>query len=914
MADRSVAVNLKASVSDYLAGMRQAKAATSDFASNATKSATQHKAQWSQVGQSVSIAGLAIAAGVGFAVSRFADFDAAMSAAGAATRATSGDLAQLREAALQAGQDTQFSATEAAQGITELAKAGVSTADILNGGLAGALDLAAAGQLDVAKAAELAATAMTQFKLSGDKLPHVADLLAAGAGKAQGSVEDMGMALKQSGLVAQQYGLSVEETTGALAAFASAGLVGSDAGTSFKAMLQRLTPQSAEAAKEMDRLGISAFDAQGEFIGLEAFAGNLQTALSGLTTEQRNAAMATIFGSDAVRAAAVLYDQGAAGVQKWISNVNDAGFAQEQAARLTDNWRGDLERLTGALDTAFIKGGSGANDALRGLTQGLESVVNGFNNLSPAAQSSVTYLAAAAAGIALVGGGALIAVPKVLAFKAAVEQLGLTSGRTGTALRVMAAAGAVVAAAGIGSSLADMGSAALVATPDTERLANGLRELAAGAQESRDFGSLFARGMGLFRNDAEQTSAALEEFGTSAKKALDPSLVGSLERLTGAGGRFAEQAKQIDAALAQLASGGSVDEAKAAFDRIAQAAQAQGVPIDKLREAFPQYAAALDSASAASAGASDGINTAKVALDSVAQAAESAKQTTDAYVKSLQGINNPALAAREAARGWEEAILSADAAVRANADSIRKHGAGSQESAAATRAADAALDGMAKAAMENLAAMAANGATQGQLQSTLAASRQRLEEVATRFFGSRDAARQYVDQVLRVPPTVNTNVTTTGMQQAYSDILTYARSLSNIPREINTIVRTTQIAQRMDAAAPPMATGGLFRGIGTTTSDSNLVALSDREYVVKATAVEKYGVAFMDRVNAMRFADGGLVGRAAVGASSASGSSLAGLSVTGTLDTPWGPASIRGIVRDEVGRAADMAAAGRRTV
>lgn len=868
MADRSVAVNLKASVSDYLAGMRQAKAATSDFASNATKSATQHKAQWSQVGQSVSIAGLAIAAGVGFAVSRFADFDAAMSAAGAATRATSGDLAQLREAALQAGQDTQFSATEAAQGITELAKAGVSTADILNGGLAGALDLAAAGQLDVAKAAELAATAMTQFKLSGDKLPHVADLLAAGAGKAQGSVEDMGMALKQSGLVAQQYGLSVEETTGALAAFASAGLIGSDAGTSFKSMLQRLTPQSAEAAKEMERLGISAFDAQGNFVGLESFAGNLQTALSGLTSEQRNTAMATIFGSDAVRAAAVLYDQGAAGVAKWTANVNDAGFAQEQARRLTDNWKGDLERLSGALDTAFIKSGSGANDALRGLTQGLEGVVNWFNELSPAAQSSVVYIGAATAAVTLLGGGALIAVPKVLAFKTAVEQLGLASGRAGTALRALALAGTTLAAAGIGTTLADMGSAALVADPATDRLANGLRELAAGAQESRDFGSVFAAGMGIFRNDAENTTEALERFAITAKSALDPSFIDTLQGMSGAGGRFAEQAKQIDAALSQLVQGGNADEARAAFDRIAQAAQAQGVSVDRLKEAFPQYAAALDSASAASAGAAEGIGTTKVALDQYAQAAESAKKTTDNYITSLQAINNPTLAAREANRAWEESIRTAEQAVLANEAAIKKHGKGSQEAAAATRAAEAALDGMADEAIQNAAAMSANGASQGQLQSYLASSRQRLEEVATRFFGSRDAARAYVDQVLKVPPTVSTTARWDDAQ-AHANLLTYARSLSSIPREINTIVRTTQIAQRLDRQDRGIATGGLVLGPGGPTDDMIPARLSNREYVVKAAAVEKYGVAFMDRVNSMRFADGGLVGAARASAPSA---------------------------------------------
>ena len=324
--DRSVSVILRARVDDYLAGIRKASNATRDFAKETTASSKKYKADWEQVGQSVTVAGLAIAAGVGLAVNRFADFDASMSAA-AATKATSRDLLSLRDAAMRAGADTQYSASEAAGAITELAKAGVSTADILAGGLTGALSLAAAGQLEVGKAAELAATAMTQFKLTGDKLPHVADLLAAGAGKAQGSVEDLGAALNQSGLVATQTGLTIEETTGALAQFANAGLTGSDAGTAFKAMLQRLNPQSKEAADLMTQLGISAYDASGQFIGYANYAGQLQQALAKLTPEQRNAALATMFGSDAVRVAAIMYRDGATGASEWAKNVNDAGYA-----------------------------------------------------------------------------------------------------------------------------------------------------------------------------------------------------------------------------------------------------------------------------------------------------------------------------------------------------------------------------------------------------------------------------------------------------------------------------------------------------------------------------------------------------------------------------------------------------------
>jgi TP901 family phage tail tape measure protein len=103
--------------------------------------------------------------------------------------------------------------------------------------------------LDVADAAQIAATALTQFKLEGSDIPHVADLLAAGAGKAQGSVDDLSQALNQGGLVASQAGQSIEDTTGVLAAFAAAGLIGSDAGTSLKTALIALEKPSTAAQR-----------------------------------------------------------------------------------------------------------------------------------------------------------------------------------------------------------------------------------------------------------------------------------------------------------------------------------------------------------------------------------------------------------------------------------------------------------------------------------------------------------------------------------------------------------------------------------------------------------------------------------------------------------------------------------------
>jgi TP901 family phage tail tape measure protein len=390
--DRIVAVGLTVNTAQYVAGMNKASAAAAK-----TTAATQ------QIGTSVdktkssmlsfkNIAlyafGYGVAAGVvkvgQAAVRTLMEFEDAMAALGAASMASAEDLEAMREAALQAGRDTVFTGVEAANAMTELAKAGVSTADILGGALTGALDLAAAGQVDVAFAAETAATAMVQFNIAGSDMSYVADLLAAGAGKAQGGVQELALALRQGGQVASMVGWDFEDTTTALTAFAAAGLLGSDAGTSLKTMLLRLSSPTNKAREEMQRLGLSVYDSNGNMVGAADLAGQLTAAFGSLEPQARNAAMGIIFGTDAVRAANVLYANGQAGIEAWTREVNDSGYAAEQAARKNDTLSGDLNRLRGTLEAVINDEGEGMLLFLRDLVQFTDDAVNAFQRFGNA--------------------------------------------------------------------------------------------------------------------------------------------------------------------------------------------------------------------------------------------------------------------------------------------------------------------------------------------------------------------------------------------------------------------------------------------------------------------------------------------------------------------------------------------------
>lgn len=310
------------------------------------------------------------------------DFSKAISGVGAVANATAEDMERLRVAALKAGADTSFSASEAAVAEAELAKAGISVNDILGGALKGTLGLAAAGQLDLADAATITAQALNIFGLAGDQTTRVADVLAAGANKSAADVGQLGDALRQGGLVADQVGLSLEDTVGVLSLFADNALIGSDAGTSFKTMLQRLVPQSEEQATAMEELGLKFFDAAGGFVGIDEVAQQLQRSLGGLNDEQRQAALTTLFGSDAVRAATLLMDAGADGVREYTAAVSDMGAAERMAAILLDNLAGDIEAFKGSVETALIGLGDAVDPAMRSLTSGGTELVNVFNRFA----------------------------------------------------------------------------------------------------------------------------------------------------------------------------------------------------------------------------------------------------------------------------------------------------------------------------------------------------------------------------------------------------------------------------------------------------------------------------------------------------------------------------------------------------
>ena len=361
-----------------------------------------------KIGTVAGRAGLVIAAGLGAGVAAAANFEQRLSAISAVSGATSGEMDKIRAKALQLGKDTAFSAGESAQAMEELIKAGLSVDDVLNGAADATVALAAAGEVALPEAAAISANAMNQFGLSAKDMVGVTDDIAGAANASAIDVSEFGMSLQQVGAVANLAGVSFHDTATAIALMGNAGIKGSDAGTSLKSMFSRLQPTTKKQADLFKELGIITedgtnkfYDQAGNLKSLDKVSGILQNSLKGMTAQQKQATLQTLFGSDAIRAAAVLSKSGADGFNK-MSDAMGKVSAADVAAKRLDNFKGSLEQMKGSLETLGITLGTILLPPLRQIVDALTAAMNWFLNLGSGAQTAVVGILAFVAGALLV--------------------------------------------------------------------------------------------------------------------------------------------------------------------------------------------------------------------------------------------------------------------------------------------------------------------------------------------------------------------------------------------------------------------------------------------------------------------------------------------------------------------------------
>lgn len=306
------------------------------------------------------------------------NFDTAMSQVAATMGTTVDKIGNVKAKAEEMGRTTKYTATEAAEGMNILAQAGLS-ADEQISGIGTVLNLASAGAMSLEESASYTAGAVKGFGDSMGNASYYADLMAKGATLANTDVRGLGEAFSGSAATAKNYGQAADSVTLSLLRLAEQNVTGSEASTALNRAMADLYTPTDDASKALDQLKVSAYKTNGEAKDFNDLVDELNGSLQGMTAEQKNNALATIFTTQGLQAFNKMTASSDATVQKFWKGIQDSsGSAAQQAATQLDNLQGDITLLSSAtegLQLAFYNTFSGT---IRGAIKGITSEVSGL--------------------------------------------------------------------------------------------------------------------------------------------------------------------------------------------------------------------------------------------------------------------------------------------------------------------------------------------------------------------------------------------------------------------------------------------------------------------------------------------------------------------------------------------------------
>lgn len=502
-------------ISGFLAGLQSAQSAankeTQNMAQKIGKNMSGLGDKLSSVGSTLTKTVTVPLLGVGAAGLKTAmNFEKGMSEVKAISGATGKEFDALRDKAIDLGATTAFSAGEVASAMTEMAKAGWSSQQVLDG-MGGVLDAAAASGEGLATVATIVADAITGFGMAASESTKVADLLTQAANSGTIGITDLGESFKYIAPVAGSMGLSIEDVTTAIAAMSMAGIKGSQAGTSLRGMLTRLVKPTDDVAAAMKTLGIELTNSDGTFKSLDTIVSEMRGSFEGLTDEQKTYYATVLAGQEGMSGLLSLlnltqeeYDAIAASME------NASGIAQETATIMQDNLQSKVEQLGGSLESLAIKLGDIVIPYVQQFVEGLTGLVDKFTALDPETQAFILKIAGIAAivgPVILVIGSLVSALGGIIAAfgniaskfggaKSAVEAVGdAAKGAAGGASKGAASFGNL---AGQGVKLVAAGASFLMVAAGIDMIASAAISVAsAGPGAAAAFVLLAAGGVGL---------------------------------------------------------------------------------------------------------------------------------------------------------------------------------------------------------------------------------------------------------------------------------------------------------------------------------------------------------------------------------------------------------------------------------
>lgn len=367
------------------------------------------------------------------AVKTAADFESAMSEVGAISGASAADMEILTKKAKEMGAATSFSASESADAMKYMGMAGWKAADMVDG-IAGIMNLAAASGEELGTTSDIVTDGLTAFGLAAKDSGRFADVMAAASTNANTNVSLMGESFKYCAATAGAMGYSIEDISVAIGTMANAGIKGSTAGTTIKNIISNMAKPTDAQAEAMKKLGVSLTDSSGNMKSFGEVMNDFRTSFSGLTETQKAQYATTIAGKESMSGLLTIVNASSADFEKLSAAINGAsGTAEEMAAKMLDNLKGQLTLLKSALEGIAITIGDKLMPYIKQAVTWFQKAADYINNLSDAQVSSIIKWAAMAATIG----------PAIMVFGKVITTIGKVQSTFGKVTKVIANFGGI---------------------------------------------------------------------------------------------------------------------------------------------------------------------------------------------------------------------------------------------------------------------------------------------------------------------------------------------------------------------------------------------------------------------------------------------------------------------------------------
>ena len=365
---------------------------------------------------SAAVTGLGVAA-----VKTAADFESSMSQVQATMGITKDSMSTvhgetvntmdaLSAIAQKMGAETKFSAIECGEALNYLALAGYNTEQMCDT-LPTVLNLAAAGNFDLARASDMVTDAMSALGMGVNQADMMVDQMAKTASTTNTSVEQLGEGILKIGATAKSIKGGTAELNTALGILANNGIKGAEGGTHLRNVILALQSPMDQAAAQMDSLGVSVYDAEGNMRSLNDILGDLNRSMDGMTAAEKANIISTIFNkTDLAAVNALLASTGGEWDNLQQAIIDSGGAAQQMADTQLDNLQGQLTILKSALEGLAISMGKLLLPAIKTIVGGIQSFVDWLNSLDERVKNVIVTVGLIVAAI----GPVLIVVGKVI--------------------------------------------------------------------------------------------------------------------------------------------------------------------------------------------------------------------------------------------------------------------------------------------------------------------------------------------------------------------------------------------------------------------------------------------------------------------------------------------------------------------